>query len=70
MRSYLLRNTDRFMSFVDRWSRGLAVIAIALAFVVVILPAFLTCSRAQSVVLEQPTDEQKKEINGKKCRLV
>jgi hypothetical protein len=46
MRNYLLRHvdrqTERFMAFCDRWSWRLGVVAIILAFIVIILPAVLT----------------------------
>ena len=62
MRSILFRTTDKFMDFCDRWSRAIACLAILFAFLVIIIPALLTCRGAQRVQI-QPTEQQKKETN-------
>lgn len=62
MRSYLLRNTDRFVAFVDRWSRRLAYVAIILAFIVIIFPALFTmCSKAGPATIRPMTEAERKE---------
>lgn len=41
MRSYLLRESDRFMAAVDRGSKVLGWVAVILAFIFIILPALV-----------------------------
>lgn len=41
MKSYLLRSTDRYMDFMDRWSYRLGIVAVILALVVIVIPAIM-----------------------------
>jgi hypothetical protein len=42
MKSYLLKNTDKFMEFIEKWSERLAWVAILLALIFIILPSLVT----------------------------
>lgn len=42
MKSYLLKNTDKFMLFTDIWSKRLAWVAVILALIFIIAPSLVT----------------------------